>query len=143
MRNKRWWKWPGRMLLAVVCLMLLAVAGGWLYLRASLPALDGTRTAPGLQGTVSVARDQHGVPVISGESRLDVAYATGFVHAQERYFQMDLLRRVAAGELSELFGPRALPTDQAHRLQHQAHHGQQHPPRPFPPPLVTHTSPRP
>ena len=116
MRNERWWKWPGRVLLAVVCLMLLAVAAGWLYLRASLPALDGMRTAPGLQGTVSVARDQHGVPVISGESRLDVAYATGFVHAQERYFQMDLLRRVAAGELSELFGPRALPTDQAHRL---------------------------
>ena len=116
MRNKRWWKWPARVLLAVVCLVLLAVAGGWLYLRASLPELDGTRTAPGLQGTVSVARDRHGVPVISGESRLDVAYATGFVHAQERYFQMDLLRRVAAGELSELFGPRALPTDQAHRL---------------------------
>ncbi|KQN70700.1 penicillin amidase [Duganella sp. Leaf61] len=116
MRNKRWWKWPGRVLLAVVCLMLLAVAGGWLYLRASLPALDGMRTATGLHDTVSVARDQHGVPVISGESRLDVAYATGFVHAQERYFQMDLLRRVAAGELSELFGLRALPTDQAHRL---------------------------
>lgn len=116
MRNKRWWKWPGRVLLGVVCLMLLAVAGGWLYLRASLPALDGARTAPGLQGTVSVARDQHGVPVIRGESRLAVAYATGFVHAQERYFQMDLLRRVAAGELSELFGPRVLPIDQAHRL---------------------------
>jgi penicillin amidase len=56
------------------------------------------------------------VPVISGGSRGDVAYATGFVHAQERFFQMDLLRRVAAGELSELFGERALPLDKSHRL---------------------------
>jgi hypothetical protein len=63
-----------------------------------------------------VARDAHGVPLISGGSRLDVAYATGFVHAQERYFQMDLLRRVAAGELSELFGERALSVDKSHRL---------------------------
>lgn len=115
-RQKRWWKWPARVVLALVALVLLTVAGGWLYLRASLPALDGTQEAPGLQGAASVARDAHGVPVISGTSRLDVAYATGFVHAQERYFQMDLLRRVAAGELSELFGPRALPSDQAHRL---------------------------
>ncbi|WP_167359050.1 penicillin acylase family protein, partial [Duganella phyllosphaerae] len=114
--QKRWWKWPARVVLALVALVLLMVAGGWLYLRASLPVLDGTQKAPGLQGAASVARDVHGVPVISGTSRLDVAYATGFVHAQERYFQMDLLRRVAAGELSELFGPRALPSDQAHRL---------------------------
>ncbi|WP_229205801.1 penicillin acylase family protein [Duganella sp. Leaf126] len=97
-------------------LLLAAGVGGWLWLRASLPVLDGTRTAAGLQDAVSVARDNHGVPLISGTSRLDVAYATGFVHAQERYFQMDLLRRVAAGELSELFGPRALPTDRARRL---------------------------
>jgi penicillin amidase len=56
------------------------------------------------------------MPSISGGDRFDVAYATGFVHAQDRYFQMDLLRRVAAGELAELFGPKALPTDREHRL---------------------------
>jgi penicillin amidase len=116
MRNKRWWVWPVRVLLAVVASLLLAAAGAWLYLRASLPLLDGMQPAPGLQTTASVARDARGVPLISGGSRLDVAYATGFVHAQERFFQMDLLRRVSAGELSELFGVRAVPTDQAHRL---------------------------
>lgn len=113
---RRWSVWPVRVLLTMTALLVLAAAGAWLYLRASLPRLDGTLTASGLQTTASVARDDRGVPLISGGSRLDVAYATGFVHAQERFFQMDLLRRVSAGELSELFGVRALPTDQAHRL---------------------------
>jgi penicillin amidase len=72
-----------------------------------LAQLEGSRQAAGLETTASVARDAQGVPLISGGSRGDVAYATGFVHAQERFFQMDLLRRVAAGELSELFGERA------------------------------------
>jgi penicillin amidase len=47
-----------------------------------------------------------GVPLIRGSDRADLAYATGFVHGQERFFQMDLLRRSAAGELAELFGPK-------------------------------------
>jgi len=116
MRNRRWWTWPVRVLLAIMALLVLAAAGAWLYLRASLPKVDGTQPAAGLQTTASVARDERGVPLISGGSRLDVAYATGFVHAQERFFQMDLLRRLPAGELAELFGVRALPADQAHRL---------------------------
>jgi penicillin amidase len=74
------------------------------------------RRAPGLAGPVSVARDDHGVPLLQGRDRFDLAYATGFVHAQDRFFQMDLLRRVGAGELAELFGPRALPADKVHRL---------------------------
>ena len=108
--------WSKRILLAVAALLLLVVLGVWLYLRASLAQLDGTRQVAGLSGPVSVARDDRGVPLISGASRLDVAYATGFVHAQERYFQMDLLRRVAAGELAEMFGARAVPLDTEHRL---------------------------
>jgi penicillin amidase len=100
----------------VAALLALAVLGAWLFLRASLPQLDGKRAAPGLAGAVTVARDASGVPTISGASRLDLAYATGFVHGQERFFQMDLLRRSAAGELAELFGPKALPLDRAHRL---------------------------
>lgn len=112
-------KWQGRAARAVLIVLglLLALALGlWAYLRASLPQLDGARQAAGLGAPVSVARDARGVPVISGASRADVAYATGFVHAQERFFQMDLLRRVAAGELAELFGARAVDTDKAHRL---------------------------
>jgi penicillin amidase len=116
MQKSRLAVWSRRIVLGVVGLLVLALAAGWLYLRGSLAQLDGTQKAAGLDGTATVARDAHGVPVISGSTRLDVAYATGFVHAQERYFQMDLLRRVAAGELAELFGTRALPLDKSHRL---------------------------
>jgi penicillin amidase len=116
MQTRRRPAWGKRLLALLLALLLLAVLGAWLYLRASLPQLDGTRSAPLLAAPVTVERDADGVPTISGASRLDLAYATGFVHGQERFFQMDLLRRSAAGELAELFGPRALPLDRAHRL---------------------------
>ena len=66
--------------------------------------------------TVTVERDGLGVPTISGAAREDVARALGFVHAQERFFQMDLQRRQPAGELSALVGPRALDVDADNRL---------------------------
>lgn len=116
MRQRRWKTWTLRGVAGLVAFIGLALAAGWLYLRASLAQLDGERRAPGVQAAVTVARDAAGVPFISGASRADVAYATGFVHAQERFFQMDLLRRTAAGELAELFGPRALPLDRSRRL---------------------------
>lgn len=116
MRENRVLVWSKRILIASVVLLVLAVVAAWLYLRGSLAQLEGTRQVAGLETSASVARDAHGVPVISGGSRADVAYATGFVHAQERYFQMDLLRRVPSGELSELFGERALQVDKSHRL---------------------------
>ncbi|UVW30106.1 penicillin acylase family protein [Massilia sp. H6] len=116
MRQRRWRTWTLRALAALLALALLAVGGAWLYLRASLAQLDGERRVPGLGAPVTIERDAVGVPLISGASRADVAYATGFVHAQERFFQMDLLRRTAAGELAELFGPGALPMDRQHRL---------------------------
>jgi penicillin amidase len=90
---------------ALAVIAVAIVAGGWLTLRASLPQLDGTHPAPALSAPVSIERDALGVPTLSGRTRLDVAYATGFVHAQDRFFQMDLLRRVAAGEMSALIGP--------------------------------------
>ena len=108
--------WSLRVLIGLLLLLLAAALGIWLFLRASLPTLDGTVKANGLVGAVSVARDAGGVPLISGTDRNDVAYATGYIHAQERFFQMDLLRRVGAGELAELFGPRAVALDKAHRL---------------------------
>jgi len=115
-QRRRWTTWTLRIAGGVLLLFLLALLGVWLYLRASLPQLDGELPAPGLGATVTVERDAAGVPLITGASRADVAYATGFVHAQERFFQMDLLRRTAGGELAELFGPRALPLDRARRL---------------------------
>ncbi|MBA5689188.1 penicillin acylase family protein [Rugamonas apoptosis] len=116
MRKSRTRVWTGRIALGAAGLVAASALGGWLYLRASMAQLDGELQVPALHAQVSVARDAHGVPLISGADRLDVAYATGYVHAQDRYFQMDLLRRVAAGELSELFGARALGVDRVHRL---------------------------
>jgi penicillin amidase len=114
--RQRWKVWTGRTAAALLLLVMVALLGLWLFLRGSLAQLDGQRRVPGLHATVTVERDARGVPLVIGADRLDTAYAIGFLHAQERFFQMDLLRRSAAGELAELFGPRALPLDRAHRL---------------------------
>lgn len=100
---------------SVSALVLLAFAGtaGWVYveMRGSLAQLDGEAMMPGATGGIVVQRDALGIPTISAASRVDVARGLGFVHAQDRYFQMDLSRRRAAGELSELFGSVALKLD--------------------------------
>ena len=116
MGKSRWKTWTLRGVGGLLALVLLAVLAAWLFLRASLAQLDGERRVAGLSAEVKVERDAAGVPLISGASRQDVAFATGFVHGQERFFQMDLLRRTAAGELAELFGPKALPADRTQRL---------------------------
>ena len=102
--------------LSVLAVVALAAAG-WFYtrLRASLPQLDGAATAQGLAAPVQIARDALGVPTLRGQSRADVARALGWLHAQDRFFQMDLLRRSSAGELAEIFGKLALPRDRANR----------------------------
>jgi len=104
------------LLAAVACLALLAIAAGWLYLRASLPQLDGRVAAAGLAAAATIERDAAGSVTITATNRLDLAYATGYAHAQDRYFQMDLLRRVAAGEMAALLGPAALPLDRRNRM---------------------------
>lgn len=109
-------KWPLRVALAIGLLLVVLVAAAWLYLRSSLPAIDGRLAVAGLAAPVEIARDALGVPTITGTNRADVAFATGFAHAQDRYFQMDLLRRTGAGELSELFGTLALDMDRRNRL---------------------------
>src|SRR5688572_30207063 len=113
----------GWLVLIVIVLTLITAGWGWVQLGRSLPQLDGTRVLAGLSATVTVDRDGLGVPTIKGASRVDVARALGFVHAQDRFFQMDLSRRRAAGELSELFGQTALATDKGarlHRFRHRA-----------------------
>jgi penicillin amidase len=85
-------------------------------MRASLPQLEGQRTLKGLTAPVRVERDAHGVPRVAGATREDVARALGFLHGQERFFQMDLQRRRPAGELSELVGPGTVKIDRAIRV---------------------------
>ena len=102
-----------------VAVLALVAGGGGAYLqsrlRASFPQVEGERPVAGLGAPVRIERDALGVPVVRGGSRLDAARATGFLHAQERFFQMDLLRRSAAGELAALFGRPALEMDREAR----------------------------
>ncbi len=87
-------------------------------LRASLPQLDGSVNAAGLSAPVRIERDRLGVPTIVAANRNDLAYATGFVHGQDRFFEMDLSRRLAGGELAEVFGSVAVEQDRKSRLFH-------------------------
>lgn len=102
---------------SVTVIVLLAVATwAWKRLERSLPQLDGSHALPGLTADVKIERDQQGVPTLTARTREDLARATGFIHAQDRFFQMDLLRRRSAGELAELFGAAALPLDRKARI---------------------------
>ena len=104
--------WIALAILAIVAL-LLAVAL-W-EMHRSVPTLEGQARVPGLQANVTISRDALGTAVVKGANRLDVARGLGFVHAQERFFEMDLTRRSAAGELSALFGALALERDKIRR----------------------------
>jgi penicillin amidase len=101
-----------------VLTLLVVVAGGmawWLLIRP-LPQVDGTVSLPGLQREVTVERDIWGIPHVRAGSLGDLAEAQGYVMAQDRLWQMDLLRRVARGQLSEIVGPPAIPLDKQFRL---------------------------
>jgi len=103
----------GAGLVVLVVAAFLAVYG---VLRASLPQLDGRLRESDLKAPVRITRDALGVPTIEAADRVDLAFASGFLHAQDRFFQMDLSRRLAAGELAELFGTVALDHDRQTRL---------------------------
>ena len=109
-------RWVSRILLGLLGTIAVGGLGVYGFLRGSLATLDGEVRAKGLLAPVTVTRDALGIPTISAGNRWDAIYVTGYLHGQDRFFQMDLLRRVAAGELSELFGPDALAIDRQHRL---------------------------
>lgn len=111
------------LLIALPVLLVVAAGFLWWVFSGSLAVIDGARALPGLGADVVVERDRLGTVSIDARDETDALRALGFVHAQERYFEMDLLRRSAAGELAELFGQRALATDRArraHRLRARA-----------------------
>lgn len=101
----------------IFLLLIGLLIGGcvWLLLRGSLPQYTGEARIPGLTTTVTLERDSLGTATIHAQNQLDLVRAMGFVHAQERFFEMDLMRRRAAGELAELFGSAALPADRIAR----------------------------
>ncbi|MEJ6005684.1 penicillin acylase family protein [Paucibacter sp. AS339] len=113
-------RWIKRLLVGLLAVLLLALLSVWLLMRASLPQLDGSIGLPGVSGPLSLQRDALGTATLRAQNRPDLARGLGFLHAQERFFEMDLTRRSAAGELSALFGAKALPRDKerrTHRLR--------------------------
>ncbi|MFN3285162.1 MAG: penicillin acylase family protein, partial [bacterium] len=101
-----------RAVLAGALLLALGSAATGAYLvRRAFPQADGTLTVEGLQQPVEVVRDRWGVPHVYARTEHDLFFAQGYVHAQDRLWQMELNRRTASGRLSELFGERTLRTD--------------------------------
>src|SRR3954452_19681656 len=108
-------RWAVRILGGVVFALLVLAGGAYLWLRTSLPELDGRIALPGVAAEIRIERDEHGVPVVAAASDADGAFALGFLHAQDRLFQMDLQRRAGAGRLSEVLGGQALNSDRTMR----------------------------
>src|ERR1700691_274861 len=101
----------------VLVLLALGILG-WLnsVARGALPPLDGKLQVPGLTASVEVLRDDHGIPTIDAANLDDLFFAQGYVTAQDRLFQMDGMRRYAAGELAEVVGPDVLEHDRQQRI---------------------------
>ena len=104
-------KWLRRAVILVLVLAAGAAGGGYLWLRGSLPQVDGERSAFGLAEAVEVVRDRNGIPHILARNEEDALFALGYVHAQDRLWQMEMNRRIGAGRLAEVLGPAALGTD--------------------------------
>ena len=101
-------------LAVVVVLLAAAGGGGYAYLRRSLPSVDGTievagATAPA--GNIDIIRDADDIPHIFAATKLDAFFGLGYVHAQDRLWQMEFQRRIGHGRLSEIFGEATLPQD--------------------------------
>jgi penicillin G amidase len=97
-------------------LLVLLAAGFYLYLRSALPQTDGRIVLSGPKAEIRVERDADGVPRIMTQDEEDLAFGLGFVHAQERLFQMEMQRRYGAGRLSEILGPDAVAVDRQMRV---------------------------
>lgn len=97
-------------LLAMVIALAIAGSGYW-YVQGKQPVREGELALAGLQGPVSVRYDARGVPHLQAQNEADLYRALGYVHAQDRLFQMEIMRRLARGELAEVLGAKLLATD--------------------------------
>lgn len=108
-----------KFLFSIAALLMLAaalIAGLARFLRRFVPQIDGRVQAPGLRGSVEIVRDRWGAPHIYAESEDDLFFAQGYVHAQDRLWQMELQRRIGAGRLAEVLGEPALEIDRWMRV---------------------------
>lgn len=102
--------------LILVTLLAAAVTYAYFVARSALPQIDGEIHLKGLSGAVQVTRDGHGVPTIESASLDDLFFAQGYVTAQDRLWQMDIMRRYASGELSEILGEVTVKIDREQRI---------------------------
>ena len=108
-------KWIKRGSAAVAVLIIVVGGAAFLWLRTSLPQIDGEIRLPGLRAAVEVIRDRNAIPHIRAQSDHDAYLALGFVHAQDRLFQMEFMRRIGAGRASEIIGARTVAIDRLMR----------------------------
>lgn len=104
-----------RTLTVIAVAVAAAAAGGAWYLHAKQPLRNGSLALAHLQAPVDVRYDERGVPHLYAQNQTDLYRALGYVHAQDRLFQMEMLRRLARGELAEVLGPKLVDTDRLFR----------------------------
>ena len=112
-----------RFILVFTGLLVIALGAIYWLLQAGLPSANSSYHVTGTAAPITITKNDKGIPYIKAETREDAAFALGFVHAQDRLFQMDMMRRYAAGRLSEIYGKRTLDTDKfmrAHRFETRA-----------------------
>lgn len=97
--------------IGLLIILVSGIVAGYVYLEHKKPVREGNIQLAGLKGSVDVRFDKFAVPHIYAESELDAYHVLGYVHAQERLFHMELLRRLAKGQLAEIFGPQLVSTD--------------------------------
>lgn len=114
---KFWLTFVGALLFAFVTISI-----GWM--RSSLPQTDGTIALKGPQDTITIARDSRGIPHIDASSEMDLAFAMGFAHAQDRLWQMEMNRRIGSGRVSEVLGEAGLGFDRYFRILGFTHRAQ-------------------
>ncbi len=100
----------------IVGLILISILGCFLLIRSSLPSTGGSRTSSSITDKITIDRDKWGVPLITAQTRESISYGVGFCHGQDRFFHMDLTRRVVAGELAALVGSNAIDLDREARI---------------------------
>ena len=109
--RRRFWRWVLRLAVALPIIAIMTVGAVLLWLSSSLPQLDGELRLAGIEGPVQLLRDRYGVPTIRADNRTDAAFGLGYAHAQDRFAQMELMRRGGSGRMSELVGSIALGLD--------------------------------
>jgi penicillin amidase len=100
-----------KVLAFALALLVVAAAGAYLYLRRSLPQIDGRVSVAGVHAPVEIVRDADAIPHIFASSKADALFGLGYVHAQDRLWQMEFQRRIGFGRLSEIFGASTIPQD--------------------------------